>query len=93
MLSDGKIIPVKFLNLAHHVVHQFSTELYQLISLVVYILQLGHHLRLNVEYCTLQSHRISRCFAFVHAEKLKVPAEVKDIKLFLVLAVVQKLRA
>ena len=56
MLSDGKIITVKFLNLANHIIHQLSTELHQFISLVVYILQLGHHLRLNVEYCTLQRH-------------------------------------
>ena len=54
-------------------------------------MKLAHDLRLQEENGALQGHLVGRAFSrsLMHAEKFKVPANVKDIELVLVLPVDQ----
>ena len=70
--------------LSHHVFHQRFAEVDQLRRLVSQILQLEGNLRLKVKDGSRQRHHICRGLSLVHAEELKIPAEVEDIELVLI---------
>ena len=87
MLTDSKVLLVKFLHLAHHIIHKFFTEGNQLFGLICQILKFKCHLCFKVKNCTLQSNLIGRSSFSAHTEKFKVAAEIKDVKHFLIFAV------
>lgn len=91
MLAHCKVVPVQFLDLGQHLLHQLLPEGNQRLRLVGQILKLVHDLRLQEENGALQGHLVGRAFSLslAQTEKLKVSANVKDIELVLVLPVDQ----
>ena len=89
MLAHSKVVFIQLLYFAHHIIHKCLAERNQISGLICQILQLKSNLRFQVENCPLQRNHVSSGFSLAHAEKLKVPAEVKDIKFVFILAVQQ----
>ena len=89
MLAHSKVVFIQLLYFAHHIIHKCLAERNQIGGLICQILQLKSNLRFQVENRPLQRNHVSSGFPLAHAEKLKVPAEVKDIKFVFVLAVQQ----
>ena len=87
MLPYCKILTVQLLHFGEHFSRQFFPEGDQLLSLIGQILKLIDNLRFQIEYRALQSQLVGSSSPFVHAEKLKVAAQIKDIKLLFVFAV------
>ena len=89
MLAHSKVVFIQLLYFAHHIIHKCLAERNQIGGLICQILQLKSNLRFQVENRPLHRNHVSSGFPLAHAEKLKVPAEVKDIKFVFVLAVQQ----
>ena len=87
MLFDRKIVTVQFLHLAGHVLHQRSTERFQFFRLELHILQFIRDFKLQAENRALNGNHIRSSISFVHAEELKISAEVKNVKLLFILTI------
>ena len=87
MLTNSKVLFVEFTHLAHHIINQRLTESNQLGCLICEILQLKGNLCLEFKDSTLQSYLICRRTSLIHAEELKISAEIEDIELVLILAI------
>ena len=89
MLLYGKAAPVQLPYLLQHLLHKLLAEGYQLLRLVVQVLQLVDDLGLQIENGALQGHLVDRGLALAHAEELEITAQVEDIELAFILSIHQ----
>ncbi len=82
MLTNGKIISIEFMDFFNHFTYKRFSERYKIFCLICQILQFIYDLRLKVEYSSGKSNHVCGRSAFVHAEELKISAEIKDIENF-----------
>ena len=89
MLFYDKIISRQFLYFVQHLFHQILPICRQIFGLVFDILKLIRNIKLQIKNRPLKCQHISSRLAFVHTEKFKVSAKIKDIKLLLILSIYQ----
>ena len=75
---------IQFLYLSTHVLYQSIPVGNQSFCLIFQILQFVGDLKFKIKNGSLQRHHIGCRFSFIHTEKFKIPAQVKDIEFLLI---------
>ena len=88
MLPDREVLPVQLLQLEGQIINQGTSERCQFFRLILQILKLVNHLGFQAKNTLLDRCRGQNVLTLgIHAKKIKVPAEVKDIELRFVLPI------
>ena len=89
VLPHSEVFPIQLLHFGEHLSHQPLPEGDQVLGLVGQILEFVSNLGFQIENGALQGHLVGSGLALVHAEKLKVAAQIEDVELTFIFPVYQ----
>ena len=89
MLAHSKAVPRQFPHLPAHLIHQCFPVCSQPVRLIFHILKLIGNFKLQIKNRPLKRNCICCSFSFIHSEKIKVSAKIKNIEFLLIFSVQQ----